>query len=170
MSQDYFEDEGAGAFAVTVTTVDGAWQVREYRDDFSSVDTAINKVRGLRAESAAFALLCVDDDYFVIVRPVPGNVRLFLSDATMAVDDDFAAEVLERQGLDIPDIDPADLDDVDGYADGDFEILEDLGMTGEVLGVITDNQEDWPSDMLLRIAGELGFGDELEEIVHGGDE
>ncbi len=167
MSLDNFSEEDVNTFAVTVTAVDGAWDVREFDDRFTSLATSIKKVRSLRAESAAFAFLCVDDDYFVIVRPVPGNVRLFLSDATMAVDDDFAAEILERSGIDIPDIDPDDLDDVDGYADGDFEILADLGISGEVLGVIADNQEDWPSDMLLRIAGELGFGDELEDIVNG---
>ena len=37
------------------------------------------------------------------------------------------------------------------------------------MGYIIDNDEDWPSDMLLRIAGELGFGDELEDFIDGLD-
>ncbi len=31
----------------------------------------------------------MDDDYFVVVRPVPGDVRMLISDATYA-DEDFA--------------------------------------------------------------------------------
>ncbi len=34
-----------------------------------------------------------------------------------------------------------------------------------LIGVIGAVVQVWPSDMLLRIAGDLGFGDELEEII-----
>lgn len=153
------------SFAVTVSRQEGTWQVRPFTDDFEDVNTSINAVRALRSEGAAFAMLCVDDDYFVIVRPVPGGVRMVLSDATMAVDDDFAADFLELRDLDIPDIDPEDLDDADPFGDGDFDILADLGLTEDQLGAFIDNDEDYASDMLLRIAGELGFGDELEEAI-----
>lgn len=159
MSEEY-------SFAVTVTRADGVWQVREFDDDFEDPQTSIRAVRDLRAEGVALALLCVDDDYFVIVRPVPGGVRMLLSDATMAVDDDFAADFLELRDCEIPDIDPDDLDDADPYADGDFDILADLGMSEDSLSFITEDEDDYPSDMLLRIAGELGFGDELEEVIN----
>ncbi|MFZ2293046.1 MAG: tRNA adenosine deaminase, partial [Corynebacterium casei] len=56
--------------------------------------------------------------------------------------------------------------DVDGYADGDFDIFADLGVSEDQLAAYVDNDEDYPSDMLLRIAGELGFGDELEEEIN----
>ena len=90
---------------------------------------------------------------------------MFLSDATMAVDDDFAADFLELRDIEIPDVDPDELDDVDGFPDGDFDILADLGISEDQLSYIADNDEDWPSDMLLRIAGDLGFGDELEDAA-----
>ena len=45
----------------------------------------------------------------------------------------------------------------------------DLGLDEDQVGYIIDNDEDWPSDMLLRIAGELGFGDELEDFIDGLD-
>ena len=157
------------SFAVTVTRTDGQWQVKPFADDFEDINTSINAVRSLRSEGAAFALLCVDDDYFVIVRPVPGDVRMLLSDATMAVDDDFAADFLELRGLDIPDIDPEDLDDTDPYGDGDFDILADLGLNEDQLAGYLYNDEDYASDTLLRIAGELGFGDELEEAIDDSD-
>lgn len=153
------------SFAVTVTRDEGSWVVRPFADDFTDTDTSINAVRNLRAQGVSFALLCVDDDYFVIVRPTPGEARVFLSDATMAVDDDFAADFLELRDIEIPDVDPDELDDVDGFPDGDFDILADLGISEDQLSYIADNDEDWPSDMLLRIAGDLGFGDELEDAA-----
>lgn len=154
-------EEYGASFAVTVAWDDGAWVVRSFDDDFESPETSISAVRGLRSEGAAFAMLCVDDDYFVLVRPGPNRTQLLLSDATMAVDDDFAAAVLEEYGADIPDLDPDELDDIDGWADGDLDILADLGISEEVLGVIADDPGPWPSEQLLRIAGELGFAGEL---------
>ncbi|MGP5557599.1 tRNA adenosine deaminase-associated protein [Corynebacterium flavescens] len=153
------------SFAVTVARNEGQWLVRSFNDDFSDIHTSINVVRSLRSAEAAFALLCVEDDYFVVVRPVPGGVRMVVSDATYAVEDDFAADFLELRDIDVPDIDPDDLEDAEAYGDGDFDIFADLGLSEDQLGFIIDNEEDWPSDMLLRIAGDLGFGDELEEII-----
>lgn len=153
------------SFAVTVARGEYGWTVREFADDFTDVNTSINAVRSLRNEGAAFALLCVDNDYFVAVRPVPGGVRMLLSDATMAVDDDFAADFLELRDIEVPDIDPEDLDDVDPFGEGDFDIFADLGLSEDQVGAFIDDEDDYPSDMLLRIAGELGFGDELEEAI-----
>lgn len=163
MSDDDFDGY---SFAITAAVGEGVWDVRSFDDPFENPQTSAKAVRQLRAEGAAFAMLCVDDDYFVVVRPVPGGARWFISDATMAVDDDFAAGVLEEAGCEIPDIDPQDLDDVDGYADGDFDIFADLGVSEDQLAAYVDNDEDYPSDMLLRIAGELGFGDDLEEEIN----
>lgn len=158
-------EEYGVSFAVTATRVDGHWQVRAFDDDFSSLDTSVRAVRALRSEGPAFALLCVDDDYFVIVRPTPNGVQALVSDATMAVDDEFAAEILTELDAEIPDLDPDELDDVDGWADGDFELLADLGLSEEVLGVIADEDDLWPSEQLVRIAEELGFADELVDVA-----
>jgi len=162
---DMEHEEYGQSFAVTVTRSEGQWQVRPFDDDFSSLSTSIRAVRGLRSEGPAFALLCVEDEYFVIVRPTPNGVQLLLSDATMAVDDDFAAQVLGELDADVPDLDPDELDDVDGWPDGDFDLLADLGISEEVLGVLVDDTEPYPSELLLRIADELGFADELAEAA-----
>ncbi|MDO5033082.1 tRNA adenosine deaminase-associated protein [Corynebacterium sp.] len=150
--------------AVTVARSGGEWVLRPFQDDFSDPQTSINAVRSLRSEGAAFALLCVEDDYFIVVRPVPGDVRVLISDATYGAEDDFVADFLELRDLEIPDLDEDELEEADPYGDGDFDIFEDLGLSEDQVGYIIDNDEDWPSDMLLRIAGELGFGDELEEL------
>lgn len=144
------------SFAVTVTAVNGVWKVVEYDDDFHDVEDAVKAVRALRAEGPAFAMICVDDDYFLIVRPTPGRVKLLLSDATAAIDDDYAESALDLIG--------AEAEDGEPYAEGDFDVLEDLGLAEQVLSVITDNTEAWASEQLQQIADELGFGDELSDI------
>lgn len=153
------------SFAVAVTTVNGQWQVQPFADSFDDPSTSLRAVRGLRSEAAAFALLCVEDEYFVIVRPGPNGEQVLLSDATMAVDDDFAREFAELAGIEIPDISPDELDDIDGWPDGDFDILANIGLSEELLGVIADNTEAWPHEQLELIAEELGFSEELREAV-----
>ncbi|MCG7296348.1 tRNA adenosine deaminase-associated protein [Corynebacterium afermentans] len=159
MSQDFPD-----GYAVTVERTDGAWRVREFEDDFSDLSTSITAVRNLRAEGPAFALLNVEEDYLVIVRPGPSQTRVLISDATMAVDDDFAADILDEAGAEIPDIDPDELDNVDAWADGDFDILADLGLSEEQMSILLDDDAD-PADLALAIADELGFGDELDDVV-----
>ncbi|AKK10147.1 tRNA adenosine deaminase-associated protein [Corynebacterium uterequi] len=155
------------SFAVTVTSVDGRWLVKSFPDDFTNPRTAIMAVRSLRAEAAAFALLCVEDEYFVIARPGPNGTAVFLSDVTMAVDDDFAAGWAAEANLEVPDIAPEDLDDVDPLPDGDFAILGDLGVGEELLSVFVDDPDLAPSEALERIAEELGCLDELNDAIDG---
>ena len=159
MSQDFPD-----GYAVTVERTGGTWRVRGFDDDFSDLSTSVTAVRNLRAEGPAFALLNVEEDYLVIVRPGPSQTRVLISDATMAVDDDFAAEILDEAGAEIPDIDPDELDNVDAWADGDFDILADLGLSEEQMSILLDDDAD-PADLALAIADELGFGDELDDVV-----
>ncbi|AEX68924.1 tRNA adenosine deaminase-associated protein [Corynebacterium diphtheriae] len=146
-------------FAVTVARVNATWQVRAFNDDYSSLKRSIDAVRTLRAEGAAFAMLSIEDDYFVLVRPTPQGVKLLISDATAATEDDFAADILDELDADQPD--PEDTP----YAEGDFDILADLGLSEQIMSIITDETDWWASEQLQRIAEELGFDDELEQAL-----
>lgn len=159
MSQDFPD-----GYAVTVERTGGAWRVREFDDDFTDLATSVTAVRNLRSEGAAFALLNVEEDYLVIVRPGPAQTRVLISDATMAVDDDFAADILDEADIEVPDIDPDELDNVDAWADGDFAIFADLGLSEEQMSMLLDDDAD-PADLAQTIADELGFGDELDDVV-----
>lgn len=152
-------------FAVTVTRADSAWEVRAFKDSFSTINTSVKAVRNLRSESAAFALLCVDDEYFVIVRPTPSGVKLMLSDASMAVVDDFAASILEELDIDIPDISEEEFENTEGWPEGDLDILADLGVPEQVLCVIADETEWWASEQLQRLAEEMGFEKQLNKAA-----
>jgi len=161
MSEAGFED----GYAVTVARRDGGWRVAEFKDSFETLDTSVQAVRSLRSEGAAFALLNVEEEYLVIVRPGPSRIRVLISDVTMAVDDDFAADICDQAGLEVPDIEPDELDNVDGWADGDFAILEDIGLSEEVLAVLVDDPMAEPSAVIEAIAEELGFADELDDAL-----
>lgn len=146
------------SFSVVVTADQGQWRVTEFDDKLADIATSINAVRRLRAEGASFAMLCIDDDYFAIARPTPTGVKLLLSDATAATEDDFAASILDQLGADFP------ADDDEPYSEGDFDIFEDLGLSEQVLAVICDDEEAWASEQLLAIAEELGFADILADM------
>lgn len=160
--------QGAGdddrSYAVAVLLGEDGWLVRELGDEaLDTLADATSRMRRLRAERAAFAMLNIDDDYFILLRPVPGGVRVLLSDATASVTDDIAADVMDELDEDIPDIDEDELDDVDSWPEGDLDILSDLGVPGYVMSVICEDQSLWASEQLHAIAVELGCEDALAE-------
>lgn len=160
--RDDDQDDGV-TFAVTVARTEQDWQVRPYEDPLESVDEAVAAVRALRSEGPAFALICVEDDYLVLVRPTPVATRVFISDASAAIEDDFAAACVEEFGGDIPDA--SEVAEDESWPDGDFDILADLGLAEEVLGVLVDDDEAWASELALAIAEELGFDEELSRAA-----
>ncbi|WP_027019178.1 tRNA adenosine deaminase-associated protein [Corynebacterium sputi] len=160
--------DGDLSYAVAVVRTDEGWKVSELDDSaLDSVGEAVTAMRGLRAESASFGLLNIDDDYFIIVRPVPGSVKVLLSDATAAVTDDIAADVFDELDIDVPDIADEDLDDTAGWPEGDLAILADVGLSEEVLAVVCEDADLWASEQLQSIAEALGFEDELSDAVDG---
>ncbi|MCF4005671.1 tRNA adenosine deaminase-associated protein [Corynebacterium uropygiale] len=159
------EGEEGYTFSLVAAYQQGEWTLRLFHDDFEELRTAEQAVRNLRSEGPALAFLCVDDDYWVILRPAPGGLKLLISDVTMAYDDDYAAEIIDELGVELPDLSPEELDECEPWADGDFDILADLGVSEEVLGVICDDVEAWPSEQLARVAQELGCGEEFSELT-----
>ncbi|KGF16222.1 tRNA adenosine deaminase-associated protein [Corynebacterium freneyi] len=158
------DDDDDRSYAVAVLLGDDGWTVRELGDEaLDSLADATAQMRRLRAERASFAMLNIDDDYFILLRPVPGGVRVLLSDATASVTDDIAADVMDEIDEDIPDLDEDELDDVDSWPEGDLEILADLGVPEDVLSVICDDQSLWASEQLHAIAAELGFDEALAD-------
>ena len=123
----------------------------------TSLTAAETELRELRSAGAVFGLLDVDDEFFVIVRPAPAGTRLFLSDATAALDYDIARQVLEKLDADI---DPDDLEDEDPFEEGDLGVLSDIGLSEGVLSIILSDDDyadeqlvaDRPGDGLRRRA------------------
>ena len=149
-------------FGVAVVREDGKWRCSVLDSKaLTSLAAAETELRELRSAGAVFGLLDVDDEFFVIVRPAPAGARLFLSDATAAVDYDIARQVLEKLDADI---DPDDLEDEDPFEEGDLGVLSDIGLSEGVLSIIL-SEDDYADEQLSRIAQEMGFGDEMSAVL-----
>ena len=158
--------EDLEGFGVAVVHEDGHWKVKALDQAcLTSLRTAEQELRGLRSQGALFGLLDVDDEFFVVLRPSPSGTRMLLSDATMAVDYDIAADVLEALDIEVPDIDPDDLDDVEPWEEGDLGVLSDLGLPEPMMAVITAETDLYPDEQLGMIAQRLGFTSELSAVM-----
>ena len=141
---------------------EGRWTVKAL--DARRVDLALaaeTQLRELRSSGAVFGLLDVDDEFFIVLRPAPSGTQLLISDATAAIDYDIAADVLDALHIEIPDIDPDDLDDVEPWEEGDLSVLADLGLPEPVLAVIAAETDLYPDEQLGMIAQRLGFASEF---------
>lgn len=151
-------------FAVAVVREDGRWQCSALEPAaLNDLDAAITQLRGQRSTGAVFGLLDVDDEFFVIVRPIPGGVSLLLSDAAAALDYDVAADVLDLLRIEVPDDDAVEADDV--WPEGDLGVLADLGLPAEELQVIVDEVDLYPDEQLEMIAQRCGFGNQLTTLL-----
>jgi putative tRNA adenosine deaminase-associated protein len=80
---------------------------------------------------------------------------------TAAVAWDLARQVVDRLGIDTPGED--DLEDV--WPAGDMSIFADLGLDEMELGAILADLDAYADEMLLSIAGRLGFAEVYDRAV-----
>ncbi|MBF6220794.1 MULTISPECIES: tRNA adenosine deaminase-associated protein [Nocardia] len=162
-SDDYDDVEG---FAVAVVREEGKWRCSPLsRDALTDLSAAETELKALRSSGAVFGLLDIDDEFFIVLRPAPSGTRMLVSDATAAIDYDIAADVLEALNVEIPDIDPDELDDVEPWEEGDLGVLADLGLPEPVLSVILAETDLYPDEQLGMIAQRLGFANELSAVL-----
>ncbi len=160
-------DDALPGYAVAAIREDGRWRcVRLTAEALVDLDTAITELRELRSQGAVLGLLDVDDEFFVLLRPVPGGVSLMVSDAVAALDYDVAADVLDLLRLEVPDEDEAD---DDPWPEGDLGMLADLGVPADELAVLVEEIDLYPDEQLTAIARRCGFADELAKVVETAD-
>ncbi|MFW0786171.1 tRNA adenosine deaminase-associated protein [Gordonia sp. CPCC 206044] len=153
-------------FAVAVVRDEGSWKVTALeRSALLDLGEAERQLRDLRATGAVFGLLDVDDEFFIIVRPGPSGAQLLISDATAAVDYDIAADALDEMNIEVPDLDPDELDDVDPWEEGDLGVLADLGLPDAVMSIIVGDTDLYADEQVGMIAARLGFADELSKVL-----
>ncbi|QKG23813.1 hypothetical protein ACTIVE_5456 [Actinomadura verrucosospora] len=149
-------------FAVVVYREDDRWEAEilpvALTEDLAGLIHALRQQPSL---GGTVGLVSVGDDFFVAIRLLGDEVMVFLSDVTASVDWPLAGQVLEY--LDIPIPDDEELDQV--LPVGDMSIFADLGLDEMELGAISGDLELYPDEMLLSIAGRVGFAPAFERAL-----
>jgi putative tRNA adenosine deaminase-associated protein len=147
-------------FALAAYREEGVWQVVELAHavlvDVATLGAALRRFPG---DGGAIGLVAIDEDFFVIVRVAGPSVRILLSDVTAAEEWELASSAVETLGLPAPD------DDDEQAPAGDLDILGDLGMAAMDMGVLLDDFDLYPDEMLSDVARRLGFGVLFDEAV-----
>ena len=152
-------DDGDLGTAYLVLHSDDGWQVTVLAPALADdLDALVRVLLQQPAQQHPLVLVDGDGEFFVALRAGhgPGEVRALLSDASVADEDDFAADV-----LDLVDSDDYPDDADDGWPAGDLGIFTDLGIDERELGAILDDVDLYADEMLAAIARRVWFADEL---------
>ncbi len=155
------DSEGDGIdFALAAYREEGVWQLDELvHDVLADVDSLAHALRRFPGDGGAVGLVAVDEDFFLIVRVAGMTTRVLLSDVTAADEWEIAASAVESLGL------PSPEEDDEPLPAGDLDLLGDLGMPAMDMGVLLDDEELYPDEMLSDVARRLGFGELFDEAV-----
>jgi putative tRNA adenosine deaminase-associated protein len=155
-------ESGSDDVAVIVYREDDTWDVDllpiALTEDLAGL---ISVLRQQPSAGGTIGLAAVGDDFFVAIRAIGGQVSVFLSDLTAAVDWPLARQVLDRLDLVVPE--DEDLDQV--LPAGDLSIFADLGLDEMDLGMVAGDLDLFPDEALGIIARKLGFGQALERAL-----
>ena len=147
-------------FAVAAYREEGTWQVAELtRDHVEDIDTLADALRRFPGDHGSIGMVAVDEDYFLIVHVIGQHAQVLLSDITAATESELAASAVEYLGLPLPD------DEEDPEPAGELDLLEDLGLTAIDLGMLLDDPDYYPDELLSEVARRVGFGEAFDETV-----
>ena len=149
-------------FALAAYREEGVWQVQELAHDvLADVDVLSHALRRFPGDGGALGMIAVDEDFFVIVRGAGATTRVLLSDVTAAEDWELAGSAVEFLGL--PELELEDQDEQ--VPAGDLDLLGDLGLPAMEMGLLLDDVDLYPDEMLSEIARQLGFGELFDDAV-----
>ena len=147
-------------FALAAFREEGSWTVEELAHDLlDDVETVAHALRRFPGDGGAVAMIAVDEDFFVIVRVAGPNTRVLLSDITAADEWELASSAVDFLNLPEPE------EEDDQVPAGDLDLLGDLGMHAMDMGVLLDDVDLYPDEMLSDIARKLGFGELFDDAV-----
>ena len=147
-------------FAVAAYREEGVWQVQEVADTvLTDIETLSHALRRLPGDGGAVGMIAIDEDFFVMVRVAGPQTRVLLSDVTAADEWDLARSAVEHLHLPFPE------EEDEQVPAGDLDIVGDLGMHAMDMGVLIDDFELYPDEMLSDIARRLGFGQQFDDAV-----
>jgi putative tRNA adenosine deaminase-associated protein len=147
-------------FALAAYREEGVWTVQELvhevLEDVAKLSHALRRFPG---DGGAVGMVAMDEDFFVIVRVAGPTTRVLLSDITAADEWELASSAVDFLGLPMPE------DEDEQAPAGDLDLLGDLGMHAMDMGVLLDDYDLYPDEMLSDVARRLGFGELFDDAV-----
>ena len=147
-------------FALAAYREEGIWRLEELvHDVLGDVEALAHALRRFPGDGGAVGLVAVDEDFFLIVRVAGATTRILLSDVTAGDEWELAASAIDALGLPTPE------DEDEQVPAGDLDLLRDLGMGAMDMGVLLDDFDLYPDEMLSDITRRLGFGKLFDDAV-----
>ena len=144
--------------AVAAWHEDGRWSLA-LLPDAQDLPQIIERLKSQQTNGGAIALLAIDEEFFMIIRVLGSQIKLFLSDITCAIDYEIAAEFIELCDLEMPE------EDDEPFPAGDLDIISDIGVHRMELSTLCDDPDLFPDEQLEAIASRLGFGEEFTQLL-----
>jgi putative tRNA adenosine deaminase-associated protein len=155
------QDDGID-FALAAYREGGQWSVQALaHDQLTDIETISHGLSRLPGDGGAVAMVAIDEDFFLIIRVAGATTRVLLSDVTAAEDWELASSAIEFLGL--PELALEDEDDP--VPAGDLDLLGDLGMHAMEMGLLLDDPDLYPDEILSDVARRLGFGEQFDDSV-----
>jgi len=155
------EPEDGIDFALAAYREEGVWTVQELAHDvLSDIETLSHALRRFPGDGGAVGLIAIDEDFFIIVRVAGASVRVLLSDVTAAEEWELAESAADFLGVALEEIDEDEVEPA-----GDLGILSDSGVSAIDMGILIDDEELYPDEILSEIARKLGFGQLFDDAV-----
>lgn len=149
-------------FALAAFREEGIWQLQEIPEvAMTSAETVADALRRLPGDGGALGLIAVDEDFFLLVRVAGPSTRMLLSDITAGDEWELARSALDLLGLPHTEDD----EDEEQVPAGDLDIVGDLGMNAMDMGLLLDDFDLYPDEMLSAVAKRLGFGPLFDAAV-----
>ena len=154
-------DDGVD-FAVAAFRADGEWQVEGLtHDHLGDIATLAAALRRFPGDAGALAMVAVDEDFFVLVRVAGADTRVLLSDITAADEWELASSAVEHLGTAAA--------RRRGRRPGPGGPPRHARATSACrrcdLGVLLDDADLYPDEILSDVASRLGFGELFDDVV-----
>jgi putative tRNA adenosine deaminase-associated protein len=147
-------------FALAVYREEGTWTAQELAHDvLADLETLSHALRRFPGDGGALGVVGIDEDFFLLVRVAGATTRILLSDVTAADEWELAGSAVDHLGLPHPD------DEDDQEPAGDLAILADMGMSAMDMGILLDDFDLYPDEMVSEIARKVGFGKIFDDAV-----
>ena len=156
-------DESVSDFGIIAWREDGTWSVAQLTDTDELGLIMDQLIERSRQYGGAIALVSVAEDFFIVAREIGTEMKMMISDATFALENDLAVDLLEMLDLPFPE------EDDDAQTGGDVDLLTDLGINEMELEAIAADSEMYPDEAVEAIAKRLGFGDEFVDLYENGE-